>query len=99
MGQKESKKEEYGYLSVTAEAETVTYNFSSLKDVEENLETTLNEIISNTTEKTLVTIQILINLIKTDTKITFTASTTAPRDTISETVKKLYTSLLRGLSD
>jgi len=51
MGQAECKKEEYGYLSVTAEAETVKYNFTSLKDLEENLDTTLNEMITNATER------------------------------------------------
>lgn len=99
IGQKECKKEEHGYLSITAEAETIKYNFTSLKDLEENLDTTLNEMITNTTEKTMLTIDIAINLTLTDSTITFTASTTAPRDAISETVKKLYISLLRGVSD
>jgi hypothetical protein len=99
VAQERDKKVEHGCLSVKTASETVKYNFDSFKDLEENLDATLTEMETNLTENTPLTIEIQINLINSDTSITFTASAIGPRSTIPATVKKLCLSLLKGVSE
>jgi len=99
FAQKENQKMEHGSLSVKAAAETVTYNFDSLNDLKENVDSILDEIITNSNETSPLTIEIQINLVITDASITFMASTTAPKSTIPATFKKLCLSLIKGVSD
>ncbi len=99
VAQYRDNKVEHGCLSVKTSSETVKYNFDSFKDLEENLDATLTEMETNLTENTPRTIEIQVNLITTDTSITFVASATGPRSTITATVKKLCLSLLKGVSE
>jgi len=84
-------------LSFKTDTESITYNFDTIKDLEENLELLLNEIVNNMDET--VSFPVVIE-VKTCTSLTKTELTsTINSRTITETaIKNLYAPLQKDLS-
>lgn len=92
-------KQESAYLKVRTGDETITYEFDSVLDFDENSEKILNEInASNPTHKkdkdTNLTIEISITTISDNVSSTVTGSVTAFYSSIISAVKKLRTQLI-----
>lgn len=79
-------------LSVKTDNECVTYNFDTLKNLEENLELLLDEIVKNLEETT--SFPLIIEL-KTDASILKSeiSITTSPKATIDTVIYSLCSSL------
>ena len=95
----DKNKHESAYLKVRTGDETITYEFDSVLDFDENSEKILNEInASNPTHKkdkdTNLTIEISITTISDNVSSTVTGSVTAFYSSIISAVKKLRTQLI-----
>jgi hypothetical protein len=97
--QKKSDASDLVSVSVTTENDTVTYNFATIKNLEENLDPLLNEIITNSDEKVLPTITVKVKIILPEITTTVITSTTGPRTTMVTTIKKICFLLLKGISE
>ena len=92
-------KQESAYLKVKSGEETITYEFQSIKDLEENSEKILDEITPtdkpNKKEKRdIFTIEISLTMSLENESTTLTGSVTAPDHAIVTEVKKLRSQLI-----
>lgn len=94
-----AQKQDQGCLTVKTEAETVKYNFDSIKDLEENMDSLLDEIDSTVDELVNLTIEIHLKIKNQDVSTELLASSTGPKKTITAAVKKLCQALLTGVSE
>ena len=93
-----AQKQEQGCLTVKAELETVKYNFDSIKDLEENMDSLLNEIDNTNDGLVNLTIEIQLKIKDQEVSTELLASSTGPKKTITAAVKKLCHALLTGVS-
>ncbi len=92
-------KQESAYLKVKSGEETITYEFHSIKDFEENSEKILDEIIppdkpNKREKKDIFTIEISLTMSLENESTTLTGSITAPDNAIVAEVKKLRSQLI-----
>ncbi|MEK8178906.1 hypothetical protein WMW71_01015 [Flavobacterium buctense] len=95
----DSDQQEYAYLKIKTGEETITYEFDSVIDFNENTEKILNEItVSHPTNKKekepLLTIEISFTITSKNESSTITGSITAAHSSIIASAKKLQTQLL-----
>lgn len=95
----DKNKHESAYLKIKTGDETITYEFDSLTDFDENSEKILNEITTpNSTNKkekdSNLTIEISITTTSDNVSTTITGSVTAFYSSIISAIKKLRTQLI-----
>ena len=94
-----SDQQEYAYLKIKTGEETITYEFDSVIDFNENTEKILNEItVAHSANKKeiepLLTIEISFTITSKNESSTITGSITAAYSSIIAAAKKLQTQLL-----
>jgi hypothetical protein len=92
-------KQEYAYLKIKTVEETITYEFNSVTDFNENSEKILNEVTVKTAvnkkeKEPNLTIEISITINANNISTTITGSVTTILSSIIIEVKKLRTQLL-----
>ena len=97
MAQNKSNAAEQVSLSVKTDHECVTYNFGTVKDLEENLELLLDEIVKTIEETASSPLVIELKTVTSVSKSVITGSTN-PRPTVATAIKNLFASLQKDLS-